>query len=74
MVNWKKIFLLAFTFVINLYAIAQNGQAATEGNSIMVSNGKIYVVMAIVITILVGILFYLVRLDRKISKMERGER
>jgi hypothetical protein len=36
----------------------------------MRSNGKIYVVLAVILTIFAGIIFYLVRLDRKISKLE----
>ncbi len=37
----------------------------------MRSNGRIYVVVAVMLTILAGLILYLVRLDRKISKMER---
>jgi CcmD family protein len=36
----------------------------------MRSNGKIYVVLAICITILVGLFLYLVSIDRKIAKIE----
>jgi uncharacterized protein HemY len=38
--------------------------------STMRSNGKIYVVLAICITILTGLLLYLVRIERKIAKIE----
>jgi uncharacterized membrane protein len=41
---------------------------ATE--SAMRSNGKIYVVLAICITILLGFFIYLVSIDRKIKKIE----
>jgi uncharacterized membrane protein len=37
----------------------------------MRSNGKIYVVVAVLTTILVGLIAYLVRLDKKISKLEK---
>ena len=37
----------------------------------MRSNGKIYVVVAVVLTILLGLIAYLIRLDRKISKLEK---
>ena len=36
----------------------------------MRSNGKIYVVMAVCITILAGFFIYLIRIDRKIAKIE----
>ena len=37
----------------------------------MRSNGKIYVVVTVVLIILIGLLLYLVRLDRKISRLEK---
>lgn len=37
----------------------------------MRSNGKIYVVIAVILTILAGLILYVVRLDRKISKLEK---
>jgi len=36
----------------------------------MRSNDKIYVVMAVCITILVGLILYLVSIDRKIARIE----
>jgi CcmD family protein len=35
------------------------------------SNGKIYIVVAVVVTILLGLILYVIRLDRKIGRMER---
>jgi hypothetical protein len=35
------------------------------------SNGKIYVVVAVILTIFAGIIIYLVRLDRKMSRIEK---
>jgi hypothetical protein len=40
---------------------------------IMKENGKIYVVIAVMLTILAGLVLYLVRLDRKISKLEKNK-
>jgi hypothetical protein len=34
------------------------------------ASGKIYVVVAVVVTILLGLVFYLIQLDRKIKKLE----
>ena len=75
MVNYRKIFLTAFTFLITLDSIAQtaNVSAAKEENGFMRSEGKIYVVMVVVITILAGLIYYVSRLDRKLSKLEKGE-
>jgi hypothetical protein len=50
--------------------------AQDEGNKVdmadtMRNNGRIYVVVAVVVVILLGLILYLVRLDRKISRMEK---
>ncbi len=42
-----------------------------EPVNVMTSNGKIYVVVAVVVTILLGMFLYLISLDRKISKLEK---
>ncbi len=38
----------------------------------MRANGKIYVVVSVLIIILSGLFIYLIRLDRKISRLERN--
>ena len=38
----------------------------------MRGNGKIYVVVTIILTIFAGLIFYLIRIDRKITKIEKG--
>lgn len=37
----------------------------------MRSDGRIYVVIAVMLTLLAGITIYLVRLDKKISRLEK---
>jgi Ca2+/Na+ antiporter len=39
-------------------------------DSTMRSNGRIYVVIAVIVTILLGLILYLVKLERKIKKLE----
>jgi len=36
------------------------------------ADGKIYVVVAVLLTIFIGIIAYVIRLDRKISRLEKG--
>ena len=57
--------LMMMSFVLN----AQDGAVKTTDT--MRSNGRIYVVIAVILTILIGLILYIVRLDRKISKLER---
>lgn len=35
------------------------------------ADGKIYVVIAVLVTILLGLILYVIRLDRKISRLEK---
>jgi uncharacterized membrane protein YvlD (DUF360 family) len=65
----KKILsLLIFSF----FTIVINAQEVEMADT-MKSNGKIYVVIAVMLTILAGIVLYLIRLDRKISKLEKNK-
>lgn len=63
----NKFFLLLFALLVSY---SSQAQVETMANS-MRSNGKIYVVVAVLTTILVGLIAYLVRLDKKISKLEK---
>lgn len=51
-------------------AMAQEATGAAQ-EDFMRSNGKIYVVVAVVVTIVAGIFLFLVNLDRKISRLEK---
>lgn len=64
----KLISISAFTFLA-LLVKAQEVEMA----DVMKANGKIYVVIAVMLTILAGLVLYLVRLDRKISKLEKNK-
>ncbi len=69
----KQRFLFAILLVLNsLVPFAQN--ETVEMADSLRSNGKIYVVVAVILTIFAGIILYLIRLDRKISKLERNDR
>ena len=58
--------------LLAIISVAVNAQTAdAEAGDVMRSNGKIYVVVAVVVTILLGLFFYVFSLDRKISKMEK---
>ena len=50
---------------------AQENKA--EMADVMRSNGKIYVVVAVCLTILIGLFVYVFLLDRKISRLEKGK-
>jgi CcmD family protein len=61
----KRILFSFFLLTCNSVLFAQD--MADE----MRSNGKIYVVVAVLTTIFIGIILYLIRLDRKLTKLEK---
>ena len=65
----KKIFFITALILVTLFTNAQDPKMA----DVMKENGKIYVVIAVMLTILAGLVLYLVRLDRRISKLEKNK-
>lgn len=65
----KKISFILFLLLTSFLLNAQDVQMADT----MKSNGKIYVVIAVMLTILFGLILYVYRLDRKISKLEKNK-
>lgn len=57
-------------FLFTATAMAQENSSVAMADT-MRSNGKIYVVVAVILTIFAGIIMYLVRLDRKMTKLEK---
>lgn len=65
----KFLFLLINALIISIPARSQEVEMATTFRS----EGKIYVVVAVLGIILTGIIVYLINLDRKISKLEKSK-
>ncbi len=63
----KKILSLLVTLLISVKLFAQEPEMADA----LRVDGKIYVVVAVLGVILAGILFYVIRLDRKITRLEK---
>ncbi len=63
-----------YCMLISAVCYAQDTLTSDEKPQMAVgmrSNGKIYVVVAVVVTILLGVVLYLINLDRKISRLEK---
>lgn len=67
----KKLLLLLFTALNTSIVFAQE---KVEMADVMRSNGKIYIVVIICLTVLVGLFFYVFMLDRKISRFEKSNK
>jgi CcmD family protein len=65
----KKSLLSICLVFFSAALFAQNNDV--EMADTMRSNGKIYVVFAVALVILIGIFLYLLRMDRKLSRLEK---
>jgi len=68
--------VLPATVILLLICITTFGQEESRNQKpemaeLMRSNGKIYVVVAVMTTILTGLILYVARLDRKITRLEK---
>lgn len=71
---WKgllRMSLLLLLLIIATPLMAQ--QDSPEMADALRSSGKIYVVVLVLVSIFIGIIAYLVRLERKISKLEKNK-
>lgn len=66
----RKISLLVSFLMVHLFLAAQDGEVQMADT--FRSNGKIFVVVAVILTIFAGIILYLIRLDRKLTKLEKN--
>jgi hypothetical protein len=61
-----------YTFLLLLFIpTAVFSQNPVEMADVMRSDGKIYVVVAVLCTIFIGLIAYLIMIDLKVSKIER---
>lgn len=67
----KNIIATFFLVCTALWGNAQETASAEATASLMRSNGKIYVVVAVLLTILIGLFIYLIRIDQKITRLEK---
>jgi CcmD family protein len=65
----NKYILCMFFLLVSSYSFAQNGVEMADK---LRESGKIWVVVAVLLVIFVGISIFLFTLDRKISKLEKN--
>ena len=64
----KLLSILAFTFAF-LTGFGQSQE--TQMADVMRSNGKIYVVVATILIVLIGLFIYLFAIEKKVKKLEQ---
>ncbi|MBS1666117.1 MAG: CcmD family protein [Bacteroidetes bacterium] len=72
----KKIYQLLLAIIGSIGTLTTWAQDSTSNSKVamadaMRSNGKIYVVIAVLLIILFGLFLYVIRLDKKISRLEK---
>ncbi|UZD21236.1 CcmD family protein [Algoriphagus halophytocola] len=76
----KKLVTIAL-LIFSLSALAQEKIAVTESDysnnavemaDVMRADGKIYVLVGVILIIFAGVTFYLISTDRKISRLEKN--
>ena len=65
----KKLLLILVFIIYFTATFAQQEQA--EMADVMRSNGKIYVVVGVILIVLGGLIAYLVSIERKVKKLEQ---
>lgn len=70
----KHIGFLIIACLLNSWTFAQDSMnyKKEDPTDFMRSEGKIYVVVAVIVTIVIGIYIYLINLDKKISRLEKS--
>jgi hypothetical protein len=72
MAKLKLVTLSMGMLLVSNFLMAQaTADGAPEMATLMRSNGKIYTVVLVCVTILLGLILYVVNIDRKISKLEK---
>ena len=67
--NW--LFLKLALFFVPLQLVAQNVNEKVEMADQFRSDGKIYIVVVVMLTIILGMSFFAFRIDRKITNLEK---
>lgn len=80
--KWKRLLQRSTTILFSrftifilllLFTTVSFAQDKVEMADTMRSNGKIYVVVAVCLTILIGLFIYVFMIDRKISRFEKNK-
>lgn len=62
-----KFVLIILSLLLSLTGFSQNIEMADQ----MRADGKIYVVVAVILVILIGLIVYLISIDRKLNRLEK---
>lgn len=67
----KKMYKLTLTLLVVFFQVSLFAQPEVEMADTLRSEGKIYVVVAIMLVIFLGLIGYLLLMDRKVTRLEK---
>ena len=65
----RYVLMVVLSLLSSMVSFAQDNKV--EMADTMRSNGKIYIVVAVCLTILIGLFIYVFSIDRKVSRLEK---
>jgi hypothetical protein len=70
----SRLYLSVFAMILSVFVYAQDSlkNEKPQMADALRSNGKIYVVVAVLVIILIGLFLYLINTDKKISRIEKN--
>jgi K+-transporting ATPase A subunit len=70
----SRVYLSVFAMMLSVFVSAQDSlkNEKPQMADALRSNGKIYVVVTVLVIILIGLFLYLVNTDKKISRIEKN--
>lgn len=70
-INSTKIYSLIIGLILSLHSSIAYASGNTFGGENIWTTGKVYVVLAVVLIIFFGIVFFLLHLENRIKKLEK---
>ncbi len=67
----KKFLHILLALLLGPFSLFAQSPDQVEMADLMRSNGKIYVVVATIVIVFIGFFIYLIRIDRKVSQIEK---
>lgn len=69
----KALFVSIVLLILTQTVFADNAVNDHENASLLHQNGQIYLVVLVLLTIFAGIIYYLIRLEKKLNKLEKNK-
>ncbi len=73
MIKWQSIITIILALLLSFPSMAQEMNNSVEMADILHQNGKIYLVLLVVLTIFAGVLVMLFRIERKLLQLEKKQ-